>query len=174
LQPGVPVDLKIVATKAQPIASSIITANLNADIHISGTALERINIAGTIHVNRATVGIPDSLPPDVAVLDVRRRGQKVAAPVAKQQLLVGLDVAIQAPQEILVQGRGLDAELGGAVNIRGTWDAPQVTGGFDLQRGSFTIAGSKLTLTPPGRVSFDGAGLRKRIDPTLDFTTAQI
>ncbi len=174
LQPGVPVDLKIVATKAQPIASSIITANLNADIHISGTALERINIAGTIHVNRATVGIPDSLPPDVAVLDVRRRGQKVAAPVAKQQLLVGLDVAIQAPQEILVQGRGVDAELGGEVNLRGTWDAPQVTGGFDLHRGSFTIAGSKLTLTPPGRVSFDGAGLKRKIDPTLDFTTAQI
>ncbi len=174
LQPGVPVDLRIVATKAQPIASSIVTANLNADIHVSGTALERINVAGTIHVNRAVIGIPDSLPPDVAVLDVRRRGQKPAASVGKQRLLVGLDVAIQAPQEILVQGRGLDAELGGAINIRGTWDAPQVTGGFDLQRGSFTIAGSKLTLTPPGRVSFDGAGLTKRIDPTLDFTTAQI
>src|SRR5208283_1723498 len=141
LQPGVPVDLQIIAPNAQPIASSIITANLNADIHLSGTALERINVAGTIHVNRATIGIPDSLPPDVAVLDVRRRGQKATTPAGKQQLVVGLDVAIQAPQEILVQGRGLDAELGGAVYLRGTSDAPQVTGGFDLQRGSFTIAG---------------------------------
>ncbi len=82
LQPGVPVDLRIIATKAQPIASSIVTANLNADIHVSGTALERLSVAGTVHVNRATVGIPDSLPPDVAVLDVRRRGQKAAAPAA--------------------------------------------------------------------------------------------
>ena len=167
LQPGVPLDLKITAKNAQPVASSIVTANLDADLHVSGTARERLDVAGTIHVNRATIGIPNSLPPDVAVLDVRRRGQ--AAQAAGKPLVIGIDIAIQAPQEILVQGRGLDAEMGGSIQLSGTTDALLASGGLDLQRGSFTLVGNKLTFTQ-GRVSFDGAGLRKKIDPTLDFT----
>jgi len=168
LQPGMPLDLKITAKNAQPIASSIVTANLDADVQVKGKARDRIDVAGTIHVNRATIGIPNSLPPDVAVLDVRRRGQ--AAPeAAGKELVIGIDVAIQAPQEILVQGRGLDAELGGEIRLSGTSAAPLASGGFDLQRGSFTLVGNKLNFTQ-GRVSFDGAGLRKKIDPTLDFT----
>ena len=163
-----PLDLKITAKNAQPIASSLITANLDADLGIKGTLLQRLDVDGTIKVHRATVGIPDSLPPDVAVLDVRRRGQK-AQVATTSKLVVGLGVAVEAPQEILVQGRGLDAELGGKITVSGTSDQPLVSGGFDLLRGSFTIAGNKLSFTQ-GRVGFDGAGLRKKIDPTLDFT----
>ena len=168
LQPGMPIDLKITAKNAQPVATNIITANLDADLHVGGTLRERIDVAGTVHVNRATVGIPNSLPPDVAVLDVHRRGKPAPLPGGKQ-LIVGIDVAIRAPQEILVQGRGLDAELGGEIHLTGTSDELLASGGFDLQRGRFTLAGTTLDFTQ-GRVGFDGAGLRKKIDPTLDFT----
>ena len=73
-----------------------------------------------------------------------------------------------------MQGRGLDAELGGELHVGGTSDTPLFRGGFDLQRGGFTIAGSKLNFTA-GRVSFDGAGLKKnKIDPTLDFTAQTV
>ena len=168
LQPGMPIDMHLVAKNAQPIASSIVTANLDADLHLGGRLRERIDLAGSIHVNRATIGIPDSLPPDVAVLDVRRRGRG-AAPSTGRQLIIGLDVTVRASRQILVQGRGLDAELGGEIHLTGTTEAPVASGGFDLQRGSFTIAGSKLDFKE-GRVGFDGAGLSRRIDPTLDFT----
>ena len=129
LQPGIPVNLQVIARKAQPIASSLVTANLDAQLRVTGTILGRIDIAGTMHVNRAVIGIPDSLPPEVVVLDVRRRGQAAPAAPAKQ-IIIGFDVAIQAPREILVQGRGLDAELGGELHLSGTSDAPQVSGGF--------------------------------------------
>ncbi len=168
LKPGVPVDLKLTARNAQPIVSKLVTANVDADIHIGGTARERIDIAGSIHSNRTLIGIPNSLPPNVAVLDVRRRG-KGAAVVPDKQLVVGLDLTVQAPQEILVQGRGLDAEMAGELHLGGTTDALTVAGGFDLQRGSFTLSSHKLNFTA-GRVSFNGAGLKNRIDPTLDFT----
>ena len=71
-----------------------------------------------------------------------------------------------------MQGRGLDAELGGSLKIRGTTDAPVVSGpGFDLLRGTFSLAGSTLVFDNTSRVSFDGAGLKKsNLDPTLDFT----
>jgi translocation and assembly module TamB len=169
LQPGLPVDLKIHALNAQPIASKLVTSNLNAKLHVSGTARARLDIGGTVHLNRTLIGIPNSLPPNVAVLDVRRRG-KTAPAAPDKPLVIGLDVTVQAPQEILVQGRGVDAEMGGDLHISGTTDSPSVTGDFDLipGRGSFSIAGNRLTITS-GRVSFSGAGLRTKIDPSLDF-----
>jgi len=168
LQSGVPVDLKLKAENAQPIVSKLVTARLNADLRVSGTARERLDIAGKVHLNRTLIGIPNSLPPDVAVLDVRRRG-KAAPPVRVKPLVIGLDVTVQAPQEVLVEGRGLNAEMGGELHVGGTTDAPVVSGGFDLQRGSFSLAGNKLNFLPTSNVSFDGAGLKNKIDPTLDF-----
>ncbi len=168
LQKGIPVDLKLVARNAQPIASNIVTANLNADMTVKGTARERLDVAGTVHVNRADVRIPNGLPPNVAVLDVRRPGKALPPPVEKK-LVIGLSVNVDAPRQILVTGRGLDAELGGNLRVRGTTDSPQVTGGFDLLRGTFSLASSRLTFSQ-GSVTFNGAGLKNKIDPTLDFT----
>ena len=168
LQPGMPVDMHITAENAQPLVSKLVTANLNAHLHVSGTARRRLDVTGTVHLNRTLIGIPNGLPPSVAVLDVRRRG-KTALPAADKPLVIGLDVAVQAPQEILVQGRGLDAEMGGDLHIGGTTEAPLVSGSFDLRRGNFSLAGNKLSFTD-GRVSFDGADLKNRIDPNLDFT----
>jgi translocation and assembly module TamB len=169
LQPGIPVDLKIKAENAQPIVSKLVTSNLNADLHVSGSGRERLDISGTLHLNRTLIGIPNSLPPSVAVLDVHRRGKPLPA-APEKPLVIGLDVAVQAPQEILVQGRGVDAEMSGDLHIGGTTDSPSVTGEFNLipGRGSLSIAGNRLSIKE-GRVSFSGAGLRTKIDPMLDF-----
>jgi translocation and assembly module TamB len=168
LQPKIPVDLKLTARNAQPIANNIVTANLDANITVAGTARERLDVTGKIDINRANVEIPSGLPPNVAVLDVRRPGEAPPPPPEKP-LVIGLDITVEAPRQILVKGRGLDAELGGQLRIRGTTDAPLVGGGFELQRGFFTLASSKLTFTN-GNVTFGGAGLKNKIDPTLDFT----
>jgi translocation and assembly module TamB len=173
LQPRIPVDLKLTADHAQAIANSLITANLDAALQIKGTALDRLDLVGSVQIHRATIGIPSALPPNVAVLDVRRRGRKAPRPL-DPQLVIGLNIAVHAPNEILVQGRGLDAELGGDLQVGGTVDAPAISGGFDLQRGSFSIAGSSLPILAPGHVRFDGAGLKSKLDPTLDFTAQKI
>jgi translocation and assembly module TamB len=167
LQKGIPVNLQIAARNAQPLVSKLITANLNADLTIKGTARERLDVAGTMHLNRTLIGIPNGLPLNVAVLDVRRRGTK--KPIPEKPLVIGLNVAVQAPDEILVQGRGLDARMRGDLQIGGTTESPLVSGGFDLERGTFSLATGRLNFTE-GRVSFNGAGLQNKIDPTLDFT----
>jgi translocation and assembly module TamB len=83
--------------------------------------------------------------------------------------VIGLDLKLHAPRGILVQGRGLNAELGGDLHIGGTNASPSVSGGFEMIRGTFALASTKLNFTS-GRVSFNGAGLTGKIDPTLDFT----
>ncbi|HEY4210578.1 MAG TPA: translocation/assembly module TamB domain-containing protein [Steroidobacteraceae bacterium] len=168
LDPGIPVDIELKAKNAQPITNAILTANIDSDIHVSGKAREHLDVKGTVHVNRADVGIPSGFPPNVAVLDVRRPGQAAPAPPEKP-LVIGLDIRVQAPRQILVKGRGLDAELGGELRVRDTTDSPRVTGGFELQRGTFEIASSRLNFSS-GSVTFNGAGLKRNIDPTLDFT----
>ncbi|HEY2779187.1 MAG TPA: translocation/assembly module TamB domain-containing protein [Steroidobacteraceae bacterium] len=168
VQKGIPVDLQITARNAQPLVSKLITSNLNADITIKGTARERLDVEGSMHLNKTLIGIPNGLPLNVAVLDVRRRGTK-KPPAAEKPLIIGLDVAVHAPQDIQVEGRGLDARMRGDLQIKGTTDAPLVSGGFDLERGTFSLATGRLNFTE-GRVSFNGAGLQNKIDPTLDFT----
>jgi translocation and assembly module TamB len=172
LQPKLPVDLQLTAKNAQPIASALVTATVDGNLHVHGTARERLDVDGKIEVDRATIGIPRSLPSNVAVLEVRRRGRKLAARAT--QLVVGLDVAVHAAPKILIQGRGLDAYLGGDLKIGGTTDTPIVSGTFDLDRGSFAIAGATLTFTS-GRVSFDDEDPKNKFDPSLDFVaTSQV
>jgi translocation and assembly module TamB len=168
LQPKLPLDLQLTVKNAQPIASDLLTSNLSGALKVHGTLRERIEVSGRIDVNRAVIGIPNALPPDIAVLDVRRPGQ-APPPPPEHKLVIGLDLALHAPRQVLVQGRGLNAELGGDLHIGGTTASPHVSGGFDLIRGTFTLASSQLTFTK-GTVSFNGAGLKQKIDPALDFT----
>ncbi len=167
LQPHIPVDIKLTAKNAQPIASNIVTANIDADIEVNGTAREKLDVNGKVRVNRANVNVASSFPPDVAVLDVRRPG-RAPKPPPEKPLIINLNITVDAPRQILVKGRGLDAELGGELRIRGTTDTATVSGGFDLQRGTFTLGSSNLTFNQ-GTVTFNGAGLKKKIDPSLDF-----
>jgi translocation and assembly module TamB len=170
LQPKMPIDLKITARNAQPVVSKLVTSNFDADLHVGGTLAERLEVGGTVHLNRTLIGIPNSLPPNVAVLDVRRRGT-AARRTPSKPLVIALDVRVRAPQQILVQGRGLDAEMGGELHISGTAADPRVSGDFRLQRGTFTLASSRLNFTPDtSRITFSGEGLQNKIDPTLDFT----
>ena len=168
LQPHVPVDLRLTARNATALTSDLLTARLDADLRLHGALRERLDATGTISVRRADINIPNTFPPNVAVLDVRRPGQK-PPPVPPRPLTIGLDLALNAPRQILVRGRGLDAELGGQVRLRGTTANSRVSGGFDLIRGRFSLGSNSLSFTT-GRVAFGNAGRNRRFDPTLDFT----
>lgn len=59
---------------------------------------------------------------------------------------VGLDVEILAENQLFVRGRGLDAELGGALRLTGTTADVIPQGEFGLIRGRLDILGKRLTL----------------------------
>ncbi len=58
-----------------------------------------------------------------------------------------LDLLISAPAQIYVRGRGLDAELGGALRLGGTTAAVVPSGSFSLIRGRLNILGKRLDLS---------------------------
>jgi translocation and assembly module TamB len=111
--------------------------------------------------------LPENFPPEVAVLNVRRRGQPPAPPPV-QSSRVQLDLAVRTAGPVFVRGRGMDADMGGGLRISGTTSAPVVAGGLRMNRGTFSAAGQTLQFTS-GQVRFDGTGPRGRLDPLLDF-----
>ena len=166
---GRPVDVKITANNARPLATDLLTADMDANITLSGTAETKLQASGSVTVRRADIKIPKALPPTVAVLDVRRPGQKEPPPPPTPPgPVIGLDLKIDAPRAVFVRGRGLDAEMGGELRVTGTTTSPQISGGFDMRRGLFDLGGASLNFTT-GKVSFTGTGLTQKIDPTLDF-----
>ncbi len=167
LAPPMPVDLRLVMHHARPLAHDLLTATLEADLSLRGQVQGRMDAGGRITIDRADIQVPDKLPTSVAVLDVRRPGQKPPPPPSPPPD-IGLDLTVDAPGQIFVRGRGIDAELQGRMHLGGTAAAPVPSGGFQMRRGSFSAAGQTLTFTT-GKVSFDGSG---KFDPLLDFVAS--
>jgi len=166
--PGWPVDLTIGLRNARPIASDMMTASLTGDLKLKGQARgNAVTLSGKLDVPKAEINIPDSFPPEVRTLNIRRRGQKPPPP-PPVATAVALDLAVNTTGPVIVRGHGIDADLGGQLTLKGSTGAPAIGGGFQMNRGTLTVAGQVLDFTT-GKVSFDGGGVRSRLDPVLDF-----
>lgn len=164
---GLPVNIALKMNNARPVVSDRLTATLSGDVKISGKLQELLNVSANIRVSKGEINLPDKFPPQVAVLDVRRRGQ-IVPPRSGAISKVVLDVTMTSPNQFYVRGHGIDAEMGGRIRLAGTTDAPTVSGGFNMERGILSVAGQTITFTT-GKISFDGSGVRNRLDPTLNF-----
>jgi translocation and assembly module TamB len=160
---GLPVNFEIRARNARPLASDLLTAALNADLNLRGEALGRLAIGGKIDVLHAEIGIPNRMPVEVPVLNVRVIGEPPPPPPAPSAA-IGLDLTVAAHQ-VVVRGRGLFAELAGSVRVAGSTAAPQPLGSFHMVRGNLSIAGQTLTFDK-GEAGFNGGSLT---DPSLNF-----
>ncbi|MBS0273145.1 MAG: translocation/assembly module TamB domain-containing protein [Proteobacteria bacterium] len=165
--PGMPIDVSVTAQDARPIVSDLMTVTFSGDAKLSGKLKGAMNLSGKVFVTQGEIDLPERFPPEVAVLDVRRRGQKPPPPPAPASS-VALDVTITTRGQFFVRGHGIDADLGGRIHLTGTSATPFVAGGFKMNRGTFSMAGQVLDFTT-GEVRFDGTGVRNRLDPTLNF-----
>jgi translocation and assembly module TamB len=171
LVPGLPVDLRLRARNARPIQSDPLEIEGDADLRLLGSARERTTLTGKLLLGRVDIRLPERLPAGIVTLQVRERGQRrqgspasppTASPWRPQ---LDLDLLVSAPRAVRVQGRGVDAELGGELRMRGTLADPVIDGGVNLLRGQYVLVGQALHFNS-GRLGFDGAN---GLDPTLDL-----
>ncbi|MBL4767691.1 MAG: translocation/assembly module TamB domain-containing protein [Rhodobacteraceae bacterium] len=80
--------------------------------------------------------------------------------------VIGLDIALNANNRIFVRGRGLQAELGGEIHIRGTTESVEPAGQIKLIRGNLDIFGKRLNLTK-GLVTLQG-----QLVPYIEFAAS--
>lgn len=169
-----PLDLTLTATNAQPIASDLLRATLDAELRLAGQLGTEATLSGPVRIRRAELRIPDRLGGGVRSLGPvtergtpRGRAPAPSAPAARRDtpatppapdagppILLALQVI--APRAVYVRGRGVEAELGGEIAVRGRFAQPEISGAFDLRRGEITLAGRRLEFDR-GRLAWDGA-----------------
>jgi translocation and assembly module TamB len=160
-----PVDLTFTAQNATLVTNDMLTERLDANLTVAGEAQANLTVQGTVRVRRADLQIPDKLPQSVAVLPVRNPNappQPAAKPAPATNIALNISIKVD---QLLISGHGLDAELAGEMQVRGTAANPQPSGGLKVQRGTFGALGQSLTFSQ-GSVDFIGAGIA---DPALHF-----
>lgn len=165
---GFPADLSIKLADGRYTDGRVVTANLGGDLTIKGPLTSAPVIAGTVNLAKTVITVPDKLPGSLSALDVKHKN--APGPVTAQDKALrpattsgksggsglALDVTVNAPNQIFIQGRGVDAELGGSLKLTGPASSPQAVGTFTLQRGRLSILGKRLTFTE-GTVGFSGS-----------------
>ena len=171
-QADMPIEITLTAKGARPFVGDRLTATTDANLKLTGAVRGQLLLAGNIDVTRGEITLPEKVPATVVVLDVRRPGMAPGQPAEESGSLFSdlrYDMTVTSRGRMSVRGRGIEAELDGSIVIRGPSTAPQITGGFELRRGTFRVASRTFDFTS-GRVTFDGVGISNRIDPTLDLT----
>ena len=177
---GFPADLSIVLDRARYADGTLVVATVSGRLTLSGALLRNPLLAGDLALEKAEISIPDSLGNDASLLNVRHESTPadVAATLKKIEANsagsdsgssssdLQLSIAISAPNQVFVRGRGVDAELGGQVRLTGSASAIRPVGGFELIRGRLTILGQRVTFDS-GTVSLIG-----NLDPYVDFTAS--
>jgi translocation and assembly module TamB len=162
LEPGVPIDLTLAAHHAKLMDSDLIAAVIDANLTLRGEALVQLAVAGTVHVERADIRVPERLPSSIVLLPVWQPGSRPPPPSAPP-MVITLNLTLDAPRQVFIRGRGLDVEFGGSMKITGTATAPITEGALQLRRGTLSLAGRTLEFTE-GQITFRGGSTT---DPAL-------
>ncbi|MGI6852308.1 translocation/assembly module TamB domain-containing protein [Mesorhizobium sp. 1B3] len=185
---GFPADLAVRIVEGRYTDGRIVTTTMNGDLTLKGPLVGTSTLGGTLNLGRTVITIPERLPGSLASLNVQHRNAPKAV-IAQQKAIqpreasgggggggLSLDLQVNAPQQIFVQGRGLDAELGGSLRLTGPATAPQAIGEFTMRRGRLQILGRRLTFSR-GTLDFAGSlipNIDLAADSTVDTTTVTV
>ncbi|PDT82085.1 hypothetical protein CO676_19400 [Sinorhizobium sp. BJ1] len=174
-----PADLRIRLNNATYVDGTVFTANLAGDLTLKGPLVATPVLGGQLTIRRAAITVPERLPTSLSAIDIKHRNapagvRQMARDVRRETSasggagvnaggVIAFDLAVRSPGQFFVRGRGIDAELGGDLTIRGTAVRPSVSGDFDMRRGRLEILGKRLTFTD-GHIGFGGD-----LIPTLDL-----
>jgi translocation and assembly module TamB len=174
---GFPGALKVTGRHAQLVANDIVTATADMGLDITGRLSQTPNISGRITIVSMDITVPERLdsvsapiagtrhlnPTPTARARLALRAREQAARARAPLFNATLALTISAANRVFLHGHGINAEAAGDLHIAGSARDPQVTGGFDLLRGSLSLVGKRLVFTR-GRVQFHGD-----VTPELDL-----
>ncbi len=165
---GFPADLSISVGDGRYTDGRVVTSSFSGDIKVTGPLVADPLLAGNVSLGRTVITVPERIGgASAGSLDVQHRN--APASVVRQDAALrpangggeggsglALDLNIQAPQQIFIVGRGLDAELGGNLRLTGPIASPQAVGQFTMRRGRLSLLGRRLEFTS-GTVGFSGS-----------------
>ena len=178
LSGGFPANINLALNSARYADGNMFVATVAGNLTLTGNLTGNPLLGGTVLVEKADITVPESLgdgatmidvehvrtPRDVAQTLARAHVDAAGAPVPQSRRAgLLLDVTVNAPNQIFIRGRGLDAEVGGSVRLTGPIGDIQPVGAFSLNRGRLAILGQRVTFES-GTVTLVGD-----LDPELNF-----
>ena len=172
-----PTNLNVSLNNAGYSDGQTFATTVNGQLSLNGSLLRDPVLSGQINVGETEITVPETFAdgstllevshnlPSAATRETLERVTKVSpipTPSARPSVLQ-LDLSIVAPNQIFVRGRGLDAELGGRLVLRGPTTNITPTGRFDLRRGRLSLLGQRFDIDE-GAVTLAG-----NLDPVLYF-----
>ena len=162
---------KVILKDFQLIKNDAVTAIASGETTINRAADGKVQVAGALTIDRATVAANPPTPSGVvtmAVTEINRpdTGEAEVLAEASRGLVVALDVTLMASRGIFVEGRGLDAELSLDAHVGGTTARPILDGVARIVRGEYDFAGKRFEFDPRGAVYLATTPDRIRLDLT--------
>lgn len=160
---------------------SMILATLSGEMTMTGHFLSDLVIGGDIIVEKAEIIVPDHFQ-NAKFLDVKNKNltkpiqttleradvkstNKSPSVTEESSSVVLSNMRITARNQFFVRGKGLDAELGGRINLAGPLNDVHPVGEFRMIRGRFDILSQRLNFDQ-GQASFSGT-----LNPTVYFVS---
>ena len=163
---GPGIDLRLAARNARLLGRDDMSASLTGPLLISSDGIGGV-IAGRLAIDRASWRLGRSAAaeqlPIVKTREINRPTD--LAPPQNSAAPWRFLIDAKGPNRVEVNGMGLESEWSADIRLRGTTDAPAITGRADLVRGNYDFAGKRFDMIR-GRIFFDG---NSPPDPRLDI-----
>ncbi|WP_127753822.1 translocation/assembly module TamB domain-containing protein [Devosia sp. 1566] len=179
---GFPADLRLALRSARYADGDLFVATASGDLALTGNLTGSPLLSGNLLVEEANITVPENFGGGAALVEVEhvRPPRDVAQTLARAEVTtrggvpvprtrpagVVLDVNVNAPNQIFVRGRGLDAEVGGTVRLTGPLNDIQPVGAFELNRGRLSLLGQRIVFDS-GIVTLVGD-----LDPVINFVAS--
>lgn len=163
LTPPFPGDLTVTPREMVLRNPDLFETRINGSIRVAGPLTGGARISGSVTLPETEIRVPSTdITAAGAIPDIVHRNESAAVRATQERAGLldreararqglsrpyGLDLTINAPNRVFIRGRGVDAELGGALRLGGTTDNVVPSGGIDLIRGRLDILGRRLELT---------------------------
>ncbi len=170
-------NIDVVLSSARYTDGQTFSTTVDGRLSLTGPIASAPLLSGQIELQRTEIIVPETFGGSDLLLEVdhiapsapiERTLERVerASPTPtpnSRPVILNLDVTISAPSKIFVRGRGLDAELGGQLTVRGPVNDIRPQGRFELRRGRLSILGQRIVLDE-GSITLTGS-----LDPLLNF-----
>ena len=173
---GFPGTIRIRGNRAQLASNETVHAIADLSLELSGALAERPRISGRVNLVSLDVAVPERIPVTSRPLAGTRHvgptktaaarlalDEKQKRGTRKPAFDADIELTLAAPSRVFVRGRGIDAELGGDLQLTGTLAKTVALGGFVMRRGRLSLLAQRLDFTR-GRLTFSG-----ELTPELDF-----
>lgn len=165
------------------IDSDYIDISISGELNLVGNA-KGAKLLGELGIDEATIHLEESLPQKIKTIDIQyinaAEDDKTAHASGKKETAfpIDLNIKLNAPQKIRIEGNHVKSDWKGALLLTGTPDLLQLNGDLRLEQGEYDFNGKVFNLSQ-GNIHFAGAPDKKTslyivASKEIDRITAEI